>query len=137
MSRIVNRFVILTGVIFLLLCGFCPKISVLFSIMPQSVLGGAAVIMFSMIVVSGIQALGREKMDERTGLIIALSLGLGVGIGNIPSVLAQLPEWVNMIFAQNSIIMTFVVATVLNLHLAERKRLNRQQSRIRRDLGDR
>ena len=120
-SRIVNRFVILTGVIFLLLCGFCPKISVLFSIMPQSVLGGAAVIMFSMIVVSGIQALGREKMDERTGLIIALSLGLGVGIGNIPSVLAQLPEWVNMIFAQNSIIMTFVVATVLNLILPKKK----------------
>ena len=120
-SRIVNRFVILTGVIFLLLCGFCPKISVLFSIMPQSVLGGAAVIMFSMIVVSGIQALGREKMDERTGLISALSLGLGVGIGNIPSVLAQLPEWVNMIFAQNSIIMTFVVATVLNLILPKKK----------------
>ena len=120
-SRIVNRFVILTGVIFLLLCGFCPKISVLFSIMPQSVLGGAAVIMFSMIVVSGIQALGREKMDERTGLIIALSLGLGVGIGNIPSVLAQLPERVNMIFAQNSIIMTFVVATVLNLILPKKK----------------
>ena len=120
-SRIVNRFVILTGVIFLLLCGFCPKISVLFSIMPQSVLGGAAVIMFSMIVVSGIQALAREKMDERTGLIIALSLGLGVGIGNIPEVLAQLPEWVNMIFAQNSIIMTFVVATVLNLVLPKKK----------------
>ena len=89
--------------------------------MPLSVLGGAAVIMFSMIVVSGIQALGREKMDERTGLIIALSLGLGVGIGNIPSVLAQLPEWVNMIFAQNSIIMTFVVATVLNLILPKKK----------------
>ena len=120
-SRIVNRFVILTGVIFLLLCGFCPKISVLFSIMPQSVLGGAAVIMFSMIVVSGIQALAREKMDERTGLIIALSLGLGVGIGNIPEVLAQLPEWVNMIFAQNGIIMTFVVATVLNLVLPKKK----------------
>ena len=74
-----------------------------------------------MIVVSGIQALAREKMDERTGLIIALSLGLGVGIGNIPEVLAQLPEWVNMIFAQNSIIMTFVVATVLNLVLPKKK----------------
>ena len=87
-----------------------------------AVLGGAAVIMFSMIVVSGIQALGREKMDERTGLIIALSLGLGVGIGNIPSVLAQLPEWVNMIFAQNSIIMTFVIATLLNLLLPKKKK---------------
>lgn len=121
MTKVVNRFALATGGIFLILCGLVPKLGALVSIMPQSVLGGAAVIMFSMIVVSGIQALGREKMDERTGLIIALSLGLGVGIGNIPSVLAQLPEWVNMIFAQNSIIMTFVVATVLNLILPKKK----------------
>ena len=40
-----------------------------------------------------------------------------VGIGNVPEVLAQCPEWVSNIFAQNGIIMTFVVATVLNLIL--------------------
>ncbi|ETJ39517.1 hypothetical protein Q604_UNBC06613G0001, partial [human gut metagenome] len=38
-------------------------------------------------------------------------------IGNVPEVLAQCPEWVSNIFAQNGIIMTFVVATVLNLIL--------------------
>ena len=48
-TKIVNRFVIMTGAIFLILCGFCPKLSALFSVMPQSVLGGAAVIMFAMI----------------------------------------------------------------------------------------
>ena len=121
-SKIVNRFVIMTGAVFLLLCGFCPKLSALFSGMPQSVLGGAAVIMFAMILVSGIQSLAREPIDERAGLIIALSLGLGVGIGNVPEVLAQLPQWVSSIFAQNSIIMTFVIATLLNLLLPKKKK---------------
>ncbi|MFQ7119120.1 MAG: uracil-xanthine permease family protein [Intestinibacter sp.] len=108
-TKIVNRFVIMTGAIFLILCGFCPKLSAIFSVMPQSVLGGAAVIMFSMILVSGLQSLSRETLDGRNGLIVALAIGIGVGIGNVPEVLAQCPEWVSNIFAQNGIIMTFVV----------------------------
>ena len=83
-TKVVNRFVIMTGAVFLILCGFCPKLSALFSVMPQSVLGGAAVIMFAMILVSGIQSLTREPLDERNGLIVALAIGLGVGIGNVP-----------------------------------------------------
>ena len=120
-TKVVNRFTMMTGAIFLLLCGFCPKLSAIFSVMPQSVLGGAAVIMFSMILVSGIQSLTREALDERNGLIVALAIGLGVGIGNVPAVLDQLPAWVGNIFAQNGIIMTFVIATVLNLILPKSK----------------
>lgn len=120
-TKVVNRFTIMTGAIFLLLCGFCPKLSAIFSVMPQSVLGGAAVIMFSMILVSGIQSLTREALDERNGLIVALAIGLGVGIGNVPAVLDQLPACVGNIFAQNGIIMTFVIATVLNLILPKSK----------------
>ena len=120
-TKVVNRFVIMTGAVFLILCGFCPKLSALFSVMPQSVLGGAAVIMFAMILVSGIQSLTREPLDERNGLIVALAIGLGVGIGNVPAVLAQLPSWVGNIFAQNGIIMTFVIATLLNLILPKKK----------------
>lgn len=123
-TKVVNRFVIMTGALFLIICGFCPKLSALFSVMPQSVLGGAAVIMFAMILVSGIQSLARCDLNERNGLIIALAIGLGVGIGNVPAVLDQLPSWVGNIFAQNGIIMTFVIATVLNLILPKEKKTN-------------
>lgn len=116
-TKVVNKFVIMTGAVFLIICGFVPKLSAVFSVMPQSVLGGAAVIMFSMILVSGLQSLTRERIDGRNGLIIAVSIGIGVGIGNVPEVLQQLPEWVSNIFAQNGIIMTFVIATILNLVL--------------------
>lgn len=120
-TKVVNRFVIMTGAVFLILCGFIPKLSAVFSVMPQSVLGGAAVIMFAMILVSGIQSLMRVDLNERNGLIVALSIGLGVGIGNVPTVLDQLPTWVGNIFAQNGIIMTFVIATILNLILPKGK----------------
>lgn len=120
-TKVVNRFVIMTGAVFLILCGFIPKLSAVFSVMPQSVLGGAAVIMFAMIFVSGLQSLARVELNDRNGLIVALSIGLGVGIGNVPTVLDQLPAWVGNIFAQNGIIMTFVIATVLNLILPKAK----------------
>lgn len=123
-TKVVNKFVIMTGAVFLILCGFCPKLSAIFSVMPQSVLGGAAVIIFAMILVSGLQSLTREKIDGRNGLIIALAIGLGVGIGNVPEVLDQMPTWVSNIFAQNGIIMTFVIATILNLILPKDKEEN-------------
>mgnify|MGYP005803019273 FL=1 len=116
-TKVVNRFCIMTGAVFLILCGFMPKLSAIFSAMPQSVLGGAAVIMFAMILVSGMQSLQREKLDGRNGMIVAMALGLGVGLGMVPSALDQMPEWVGQIFAQNGIIMTFVIATVMNLIL--------------------
>ena len=111
-TKVVNKFSIMTGAVFLILAGFIPKLSALFSVMPQSVLGGAAVIMFSMIFVSGLQSLLREGLDSRNGLIVAVAIGLGVGIGEMPELLKYLPEWVTQVFGNNSIIMTFVIATI-------------------------
>ena len=123
-TKVVNKFVIMTGAVFLILAGFFPKLSALLSVMPQSVLGGAAVIMFAMIFVSGLQSLQKAGIDGRNGLIVALSIGLGVGIGNVPEALGQLPAFVGQIFAQNGIIMTFVIATILNLVLPGDKEEN-------------
>ena len=127
-TKVVNKFSIMTGAIFLILAGFIPKLSALFSVMPQSVLGGAAVIMFSMIFVSGLQSLLREGLDARNSLIVSVAIGLGVGIGEVPEVLAQLPEWVTQVFAHNSIIMTFVIATILNLILPKNKTLQNENT---------
>ena len=61
MTKVVNRGALATGAIFLMLCGLIPKLGALISIMPQAVLGGAAVMMFSSIVVSGIQLICGES----------------------------------------------------------------------------
>ena len=65
MTKIVNRGALAIGALFLILCGLFPKLAALISIMPQSVLGGAAVMMFSSIVISGIQLITKETLTMR------------------------------------------------------------------------
>ena len=83
MTKIVNLYAISMGAIFLVLCGFCPKLAALIQMMPASVLGGAAVMMFASIVVSGIQLLTKDGIGTREVTIVAVSLGLGYGLGSL------------------------------------------------------
>lgn len=121
MTKIVNRFALATGAIFLILCGLFPKLAALVSIMPQSVLGGAAVMMFSSIVVSGIQLITREPLTTRNMTIVSVALGLGYGIGANSAVLAKLPQTVQLIFGGSGIVPAALVAIVLNIALPKEK----------------
>lgn len=121
MTKIVNRFALACGAIFLILCGLFPKLAALISIMPQSVLGGAAVIMFSSIVMSGIQLITKEPLNARRMTIVSVALGLGYGLGANSAVLAGLPEAVQMIFGGSGIVPAALVAIILNICLPEEK----------------
>lgn len=115
MTKIVNRIALASGAVFLIFCGLFPKLSALISIMPQSVLGGAAVMMFSSIVVSGIQLITKEPMTARTVTIVSVALGLGYGIGANTGVLSMLPQTVQLIFGGSGIVPAALVALVLNI----------------------
>ena len=117
MTKVVNRFALATGAVFLILCGLFPKLSALISIMPQSVLGGAAVMMFSSIVVSGISLITKEKMTVRNTTIVSVALGLGYGLGANSGVLAGLPQSVQLIFGGSGIVPAALVAIILNIVL--------------------
>lgn len=117
MTKVVNRFALATGAVFLILCGLFPKLSALISIMPQSVLGGAAVMMFSSIVVSGIGLITKEKMTVRNTTIVSVALGLGYGLGANSGVLAGLPQSIQLIFGGSGIVPAALVAIILNIVL--------------------
>lgn len=119
MTKIVNRFALATGAVFLILCGLIPKLGALVSIMPQSVLGGAAVMMFSSIVVSGIQLVTKEKLDSRKLTIISVALGVGYGMGATPGILAHCPEAMRMMFGESGIVPAALVAIILNIILQD------------------
>lgn len=123
MTKIVNRFALTTGAIFLILCGLFPKLAALISIMPQSVLGGAAVMMFSSIVVSGIQLITKEPMTPRSITIVSVALGLGYGLGANGGVLSGLPQFVQLIFGGSGIVPAAIVAIVLNIVLPKEKKV--------------
>ena len=117
LTKIVNRFALGCGAIFLILCGLLPKLAAVVSIMPQPVLGGAAVIMFSSIVMSGIQLITKEPLCARNMTIVSVALGLGYGIGANSAVLSGLPEFVKLIFGGSGIVPAAFVAIILNVLL--------------------
>lgn len=117
MTKVVNLYALGTGAVFLILCGLCPKLGALISIMPQSVLGGAAVMMFSSIVVSGIQLITKEPLTGRNLSIVSVALGVGYGMGANTGILAHTPEAIQLIFGGSGIVPAAVVAIVLNILL--------------------
>ena len=122
MTKVVNRFALACGAIFLIACGLFPKLAALISIMPQSVLGGAAVMMFASIVISGIQLIVKESLTPRNMTIVSVALGLGYGIGANSAILNQLPENVRLIFGGSGIVPAAIVAILLNLCLPKDKK---------------
>ena len=117
MTKIVNRFALATGAIFLILCGLCPKLAALVSIMPQSVLGGAAVMMFSSIVISGIQLITKNPLTARNLSIVSVALGVGYGMGANTGILANAPQFIQLIFGGSGIVPAAMVAILLNIVL--------------------
>ena len=121
MTKIINRFALACGAVFLIACGLFPKLAALISIMPQSVLGGAAVMMFASIVISGIQLIVKEPLTTRNMTIVSVALGLGYGIGANSGILSQLPESIRLIFGGSGIVPAAIVAILLNLCLPKEK----------------
>ena len=122
MTKVVNRGALAVGAIFLILCGLCHKLGALVSIMPQSVLGGAAVMMFSSIVISGIQLITKEPLTGRNLSIVAVALGVGYGMGANPGILAQAPQAIQLIFGGSGIVPAAMVAILLNILIPKEKR---------------
>ncbi|MCQ2520514.1 MAG: purine permease [Lachnospiraceae bacterium] len=121
MTKVVNRFALATGAIFLVLCGLCPKLGALVSIMPQPVLGGAAVIMFSSIVVSGIQLITKTPITGRNLTIVSVALGVGYGMGANTAILSHAPQLIQLVFGGSGIVPAAVVAILLNIVLPKDK----------------
>ena len=117
MTKVVNRIALASGAVFLILCGLIPELGALISIMPQSVLGGAAVMMFSSIVISGIQLITKEPLTMRNITVVSVALGLGYGIGANSTVLSGLPEGIQLIFGGSGIVPAALVAIILNIAL--------------------
>ena len=117
MTRIVNRFVVATGAFILIIAGIFPKVGALISLMPASVLGGASIVMFSMIVVSGIRLITTDKLTERNAMIIAVSLGLGLGVAYVPGFFDAFPESIQLIFGESKTVLPAILAVILNVVL--------------------
>lgn len=116
LTGVFSKYVVKIGAIILIILALLPKFSSIIAIMPESVLGGAALAMFSMVAVSGLSLLKKVKFDSRNMLIIAISVGLGVGLNIMPEATQLLPDGVR--FALTSgVVPAALVAIIMNLLL--------------------
>ncbi len=117
MTKVVNRFAIATGAGILILAGLFPKIGAIINIMPQPVLGGAAIMMFANILIAGINLITKEPLTGRNATVVAIALGLGFGLGSSTAVQVFMPQWMKYIFGGSGIVPAAVIAILLNLLL--------------------
>ncbi|WP_428908884.1 nucleobase:cation symporter-2 family protein [Niallia sp. Krafla_26] len=97
--------------------GLLPKIGAITTVIPTSVLGGAMIAMFGMVLANGIKLLSKVDFTSQANLlIIACSIGMGIGVTTVPEMFAQLPSSIS-ILTQNGIIAGSLTAIILNFIL--------------------
>ena len=120
-NKVVNRTVFaLTGG-FLLLAGVSPKFAAILTTIPQCVLGGATITVFSTIAMTGMKLIASQDLTARNTTIVGLSAALGVGISQASAALSQFPAAVTMIFGKSPVVIATLMAVLLNLVLPKDK----------------
>ncbi|UBK58612.1 uracil-xanthine permease family protein [Clostridium perfringens] len=118
LTKVASRHVAVMAGILLVILGFLPKVAAIITGIPNPVLGGVGIIMFGTVAAAGIRTLSNIKLTERNLLIIAISMGLGLGVTFRPDVIHNLPEAIRMIFS-SGISTGTIAALILNAVLKE------------------
>jgi len=118
LTGVMSRMVVTIGALFLVLCGLVPKIGAIIASMPIAVLGGGVIVMFGMVASAGVNMLGDVKWDRRNMVILAVSLGIGLGLQAVPQALQHLPSTLQVLLSSGLLPVAFL-AIVLNAVLPQ------------------
>ena len=119
-TKVVNRKVILTGGLILILASFFPCLAAVFNSLPQAVLGGCTIMMFGSIVLAGIQMIAKAGFTQRNITIVTLALTIGIGFTQAQGIFQYFPALFQSVFS-NAIAIAFVVALILSWVLPDEK----------------
>lgn len=116
-TRVISRIVFGLAAVILLVAGLLPKFSALLTTIPQCVLGGATVSVFASIAMTGIKLVMTEDMNYRNTSIVGLAVALGMGVTQASASLGSFPESITTIFGKSPVVITTIVAILLNVIL--------------------
>ncbi|WP_236478735.1 uracil-xanthine permease family protein [Pseudomonas syringae] len=120
LTGVASRYVGLYIGAVLFVLGLFPHIGAIVQQIPKPVLGGATLVMFGSVAAAGVRILAQSPLDRRSMLIIATSLGVGLGIAAQPALLHQLPKLVQNLF-DSAITSGGITAIVMCLLIPEGK----------------
>ena len=121
MTKVVNRFTIMTGAVCMILAGLLPPIGNFFASLPDSVVGGCTIMMFGSILTSGVQMIASCGFSQRNITIVSLSLAVGIGFttASESGIWDIFPSIIQSVFAENVVAVVFVISIVLSCILPE------------------
>ena len=99
LTGVASRYVgyLIAGMLILL--GLFPVVGLVFSLMPDPVLGGATLLMFGTVAAAGIRIIASQNINRKATLVMAISFSFGLSVELVPEILQQLPEGVRNIFS--------------------------------------
>jgi uracil-xanthine permease len=111
-----SRWVTVTSGVILIILGMVPKLGNLVASLPQFVIGAAGILMFGLILSTGIKVLGRvDYTNNKFNLyIVAVSSALGMIPLVTPNFFNQLPKALDS-FLHSGILIATLSAVILNL----------------------
>src|SRR6185436_8510417 len=110
-----SRFVVAFGGAFLIVMALVPKVGAIIALMPNAVLGGVLLFMFGMVASVGVDIIGRNMTSRRDAVILAASLGVGLGIQAAPPQAFDIVPQALRILVTDGIVMGILLAMLLNL----------------------
>lgn len=121
MTKVVNRFTIMTGAVCMILAGLLPPIGNFFASLPDSVVGGCTIMMFGSILTSGVQMIASCVFSQRNITIVSLSLAVGIGFttASESGIWDIFPSIIQSVFAENVVAVVFIISIVLSCILPE------------------
>ncbi|MFI9246206.1 nucleobase:cation symporter-2 family protein [Streptomyces sp. NPDC053086] len=124
LTRVRSRYVVAVAGGSLLVLGAFPVLGAVVSLVPMPVLGGAGIVLFGSIAVSGIRTLSEAGLDDSSNIVlVAVALGAGIIPLAAPTFYADFPAWAQTVLG-SGISAGALVAVLLNLffhHLGTRR----------------
>ena len=123
-TGVISRHVGTIAGIILVLMGLFPKLGGIIASMPESIIGGAAIIMFGLIASAGIKLISRSEMNQTNMLILGLSLSFGIGLSLLPQFVSHIPDFgiSFKLLLTTGLIPAGILAFVLNATLSKSKK---------------
>ena len=117
MTGVRSRWVCVAAGAILVLLGLIPKMSVLVASIPQFVLGGAGIVMFGMVMATGIKILAKVDYNRnRYNLyIVAISIGMAMIPVASNKFFSKMPEQLAPLL-HSGILLAAISAVVLNAY---------------------
>lgn len=116
MTGVMSRHVATIGALFLIACGFLPKIGAIVASTPIEVLGGGVIVMFGMVCAAGVSMLADVHWNRRNMVIFAVALSVGLGLYLEPGALQHVPDTVRVLLV-TGLLPAAAIAIGLNLLL--------------------